>query len=285
MRHLDHRGTFAVGDRVKDFLDLFGVVDGHLDGMGAPQAVKSHGCSLRVGGELVPHREIGEDLVSHVVFTPGGEPLVEPEVVPPHHGNQIPEPLVCQLMRHHNADALHLVSGGSLADEQIDLAVCDQPPILHRPCRKLRDRNHVKLGQRVREAKVVIVAVKRLRGYLERKFAILHPAWRSEDSHQDAMLRLGLDKVEFANHEGQKVSGHLWRVHEANFNLRPRIHKLPALLRHVAQGRESCIHYQGKPKNCLAGRLIPARESPASIQGLKLRRRHDLGHAVDVFVA
>mmetsp|Transcript_59450 Transcript_59450/g.139279 ORF Transcript_59450/g.139279 Transcript_59450/m.139279 type:complete len:286 (-) Transcript_59450:228-1085(-) len=285
MRHLDHRGAFAVGDCIEDFLDLFGGVDGHLDGMGAPQAVKSHGCSLRVGGELIPHCEIREDLVGHVVLTPGGETLVEPKVVPPHHGDQIPEPLVCQLMRHHNADALHLVSRGSLANEQIDLAVCDQPPILHCPCCELRDCNHVKLGQRVREAKVVIVAIKRLRSYLERKLAILHPAWRSEHTHQNAMLRLGLDKVELANHEGQKVSGHFWRVHEANFNFRPRIHKLAALLGHVAQGRESCIHHQGKPKNCLAGRLVPARESPASIQGLKLRRRHDLGHAIDVLVA
>ena len=44
---------------------------------------------------------VGGDKVRPQVLDIRGEALVEPEVVPPLHGDQVAEPLVGQLMRHH----------------------------------------------------------------------------------------------------------------------------------------------------------------------------------------
>mmetsp|Transcript_27893 Transcript_27893/g.64826 ORF Transcript_27893/g.64826 Transcript_27893/m.64826 type:complete len:240 (-) Transcript_27893:531-1250(-) len=239
MGHLDHRCTFAIGDGIKNLLHLLRMVDGDLDGVRAAQAVKAHGSGLRVRGKLVPHCEVGENLVGRIVFTPRSEALVEPQVIPPRHGYEIPEPLVCQLVSHNDAHPLHLVPGSSLSDEEVHLPVRDQAPIFHGPSRKLRDGNHVKLRQRVRDAEVVIIAVQGLRGHLQRKLAILHSAWRRKHPHQHAMLGLRLNEVEFTDHKGQEVGGHLRRIHETDLHLRTGVDEAPAFFGHVAQSRQA----------------------------------------------
>ncbi len=40
------------------------------------------------------------------IFHPAGEALIEPQVIPPHHSDEVPEPLMCQLVSHHHGHPL-----------------------------------------------------------------------------------------------------------------------------------------------------------------------------------
>mmetsp|Transcript_585 Transcript_585/g.1032 ORF Transcript_585/g.1032 Transcript_585/m.1032 type:complete len:328 (+) Transcript_585:960-1943(+) len=100
-QHADHAGALAVGDGVEHLLHLLRVRDGHLDGVAGAEGVQTQRGGLVVHRELVPHLPVGEQLVRGPGLRPAGEPLVEPEVVPPGHGHQVAEPLVRQLVGHH----------------------------------------------------------------------------------------------------------------------------------------------------------------------------------------
>ena len=65
---------------------------------------------------LVELRVLHRGQVGHVL----GEGLVQPEVVPPAHGHEVPEPHVRQLVQHGDGAALHL-RVGDLAAEDVAL--------------------------------------------------------------------------------------------------------------------------------------------------------------------
>ena len=58
---------------------------------------------------LLPHLPIREHFIRRHVLRPAREPFIEPQVVPPCHGDEVPEPLVRELVRYDGADALLLV--------------------------------------------------------------------------------------------------------------------------------------------------------------------------------
>mmetsp|Transcript_94997 Transcript_94997/g.284757 ORF Transcript_94997/g.284757 Transcript_94997/m.284757 type:complete len:202 (+) Transcript_94997:1958-2563(+) len=166
--------------------------------------------------EALPHPPVGEELGADRVLHPRGEALVEPQVVPPLHRDEVAKPLVRELVDDHLRDALQLARGRvGLVDEQVNLAVRDEAPVLHRARRKLRDRHHVGLGQRVRHVKGLVIQVERLRRAPESERAKLRLAWRHEDAYEDAVLGEGRDQVELAHHEREQVRRHPRRRHEA----------------------------------------------------------------------
>ena len=59
-----------------------------------------------MSGRGAGHRE---DVVGGKILHPRGKALVEPEVVPPLHGDQVAEPLVRELVGDHSAHALLLL--------------------------------------------------------------------------------------------------------------------------------------------------------------------------------
>merc|ERR1711968_26515 len=84
----DDARALAVRDEVEDLLHLLRMSDGHLDGMGALKPVELERGALVSVDELVPEVPLWEDEVCREVLHPGGEALVEPEVIPPRHGHQ-----------------------------------------------------------------------------------------------------------------------------------------------------------------------------------------------------
>ncbi len=77
----------------------------------------------------VPFRMHGCD---GLVFHPGGEAFVEPDVVPPLHGDKIAEPLVGHFVRDDDGDLLLGIDRGSFwIDEQRGFAIGDGAEVFH----------------------------------------------------------------------------------------------------------------------------------------------------------
>ena len=255
----------------------------HLDRVRRAQRVEVESAPLHVGDELLPHLPLGVELRRDPRLHPGGKALVEPEVVPPCHRDEVAKPLVGELMDHHLCHALPLPRRRRLVNQQVHLAVGDQPPVLHRPRGKLGDGYHVGLGQGVGLAKGLIVAVEGVARALERERTQLRLARRAENSDQHAALGQGRNVVKLAHHEGQQVGAHARALEEGDglgaVGVRER-----GRLGHVGKRRHVRRHAQRARERRLAQRLVPAWEYFACVDGLTLRGDHQLLFALDVGV-
>ena len=96
----------------------------------------------------------------------GRERLVEPQVVPPAHGDEVAEPHVRHLVQDGLGPPL-VVGVGDLAAEDVDLGEGDRARVLHRAGRELRDEQLVVLAERVGRVEHVLEVVQALPGDLE----------------------------------------------------------------------------------------------------------------------
>ncbi len=112
-------------------------------------------------GDVPLGMPFGDGLVLH----PGGEALVEPEVVPPLHGDHVAEPLVRHLVGDDCGDVLLGGDGGGLGvDEEVGLAVGDAAEVLHGAGFEVGEGDHVELGHGVLNAEVGVVVVQDVLG-------------------------------------------------------------------------------------------------------------------------
>ena len=108
---------------------------------------------LEVHPDAPGRAPVVDDLVGH----PGGERLVEPQVVPPGHRHQVAEPLVRQLVGDHLRDPLlHRQRRGGGIGQQRHLAEGDGARVLHRARLEVGDADLIELAERVGEAEVVL---------------------------------------------------------------------------------------------------------------------------------
>ena len=70
--------------------------------MAAGEGVQFEGLNHGAGHKLVPDVVLGVQRVCGEVLHEAGTALVEPEVGPPLHGHQVPEPLVGRLVANHD---------------------------------------------------------------------------------------------------------------------------------------------------------------------------------------
>ena len=106
----------------------------------------------------------GDGLVLH----PGGKALVEPDVVPPLHGDQVAEPLVGHLVGDDQGDFFLGVDGGCFGiDQQIGLAIGDGAEVFHGAGLEVGQGDEVELLERVGNAEVVVVVVQHVLGDIE----------------------------------------------------------------------------------------------------------------------
>ncbi len=132
LEHRKNGAAFRIRDHVEGVLDVVVARDWLANAPGARKAVERH--------RTVRRREAGEigavlrvQLVHHLVAHPGGERLVEPDVVPPGHGDEVAEPLVRELVRHDVRERAPLAFGCPLGVEQQEpFAEGDEPDVLHR---------------------------------------------------------------------------------------------------------------------------------------------------------
>lgn len=94
LEHAHHAAALTVGDGVEDLVYFLCARDGHGDGMGCIQPVELHGAQHHVRHEWLQVVLLGVQVVGGQGFSEGGETFVQPDVVPPLHGDQVAEPLV-----------------------------------------------------------------------------------------------------------------------------------------------------------------------------------------------
>lgn len=113
--HQDEAGTLGVNDgAVKEGGNLGGGVDGLMDGLDAGEAVAFQGGETITGEEVLPDIKLGIEGVGGKVFNHTGEGFVEPEVVPPGHGDEVAEPLVREFVGDGESNAVFGVKSGGL---------------------------------------------------------------------------------------------------------------------------------------------------------------------------
>ena len=274
-QHPDHRGALAVADAVEDLADLLGVAHFHLDGVGALEPVQRQGpAEVRVD-ELRPHVPFREQMVHRQEFDPGGKPLVEPQMGPPLHGDEVAEPLVRQLVGDDNGHPLARARRRLLGVHQNrGLAVGHRAPVLHGPGGEVGDGQQVHLRQRIGDVKVFVEERQRPRGHVQREPPLLPPTHRRVDPHRHAFFSLRLDVVELADDERQQIGGHHRGLGEPH-GLETAVPGLDRARRHVRNRHPVQRHHQRHREHGLLRRLVPARERAPGVRGLELGDRHD----------
>src|SRR5678815_2531502 len=97
LQHAQHRGPLLVGEQVEHRLAVAGGPYLELDGPGVVETVDAHRGRARhsEGGPALPLRLPGVDREQ---LHEGGEGLVEPDAVPPQHGDEVAKPHVGDLV-------------------------------------------------------------------------------------------------------------------------------------------------------------------------------------------
>ena len=130
---LEGRRTLGIGDAVEVL--LHGVQVDHVgcDRMRGGQLILGVAPRLALVGERHPRvlpTVLGADDGAAVVGAPLGEGLVEPQVVPPLHGDEVAEPHVCQLVQDRHV-AVEVGCRRHPGTEQVLVSVSDAPGVLH----------------------------------------------------------------------------------------------------------------------------------------------------------
>jgi hypothetical protein len=160
---LEGRGPLGVGDPVEADLDRLEVLEVRRDRVRGRQLVLAVGPVLALVGETRPRLVVRRSLHRGVVRGPLGERLVEPQVVPPAHRDQVAEPHVRQLVQH-RVGALLVEPPSLLAAREVLVAKRDAPGVLHGPVVELGDVELVVLVERVGVVERVLEELEALLG-------------------------------------------------------------------------------------------------------------------------
>ena len=269
-QHRDDRLAFGIGDRIERLIGLLDRPDRLHDRVGGGIAVQPHGGFPRAHTVDIraPFRvQSGRRLILH----PAGEPFVQPEIVPPGHGDEIAEPLMRHFMRGDREDALAIAFGTDAWIVQQDaLEGEDRAPVFHR-AEKLglpRPGNIIELRQWIRRAEIVVEEGQDGRCAVERILPLIGFAL----AHDDADIgpsHLAVDPFKIAQAEEQQIAGHDRRTAkgdaaQAIADIFARFH------RHVAERHLVRRNGGGQIEHGLVIRLVPARYKPARIGRFEL---------------
>ena len=84
------------------------MIDWNFDDVTVLQAVQLQGTNCFIVNILLPNFKVRVAKVGCFVFNKCGESLVEPQIGPPLHDNQVAEPLMRQLVANHDYHPLFL---------------------------------------------------------------------------------------------------------------------------------------------------------------------------------
>ena len=168
---LEHRGALGVGDAVEVDLDRLQVRDVGGDRVRGRHLVLPVCPGLLHAGERGPRGGVvgAADLGEHA--GPGRERLVQPQVVPPAHGDQVAEPHVRHLVQHRLAAALVEVAGDLRPEDEV-LQERHAAGVLHRSGVELGHEALVVLAERVRHAERLVVEGESLLGLAEQPLGV-----------------------------------------------------------------------------------------------------------------
>ena len=283
LEHAEHGRALLVGEQVEHGLAVARRAHLELDGPRVLEAVHSHG--RRAGdAEGDPALPLGFPRVHGEQLHEGRERLVEPDAVPPRHGDEVAEPHVRHLVGDHVGDALQLrVRRGGLVDEEGGLAERDGAQVFHGAGGEVGNGEEIQLVAGVRQAVVALEELQRERagGDAEARQRLL--AGHAPDAERRLAHHDGVGGLQLAHDERHEVRGHADGVGEAH-RLFARTRWTLGRDRGVRHRGEALGHHQGDAEDGLEGGLVPAREPAPGIRGLELGGGDGVRHPGRVLV-
>ena len=228
----------------------------------------------------LPIRSVG---IACCDFHEGGERLVQPDAIPPAHGDQVTEPHVGQFVCHNVSDKLLLVLGARFGvDEEQTLAECDAAEVLHRPGREIGERDKVHLLPGVSNSVVLLKPTKAECADIKTKSGQVTFAWHVDNAERGSVNIDCLGGFEPTDNERDQVGAHHHRVGKANGSSTSIDRAF--YFWSVGDCRQALGNIQRHPKYGLVLRFVPAWESTTAIGCLHLCGGDDLFVAVVIDV-
>ncbi len=206
---LEHGGALGVGNAVEVDLDRSYVGHVRRDRVGRGKLVR-----LLQLGEGRPGAAPAGRLGLGQHRRPGGERLVQPQVVPPAHGDQVTEPHVRHLVQYRRRAGL-AAEVGDPGPEHVVLKEGHAARVLHRAGLVLGHEQLVVLAERVAHRERAVEEVEPLPGHLENlvRVQVLGQRLAAVDAERDAVV-LGPYLVIGACRDRGDVGGHQRRRRE-----------------------------------------------------------------------
>ena len=281
LQHAQHRAALFVGEQVEHAVGVAGRLHRVLDRAGVVQGIHVEG-RRALQAELHPTLPLCVEGVHRHGAHEGGEGLVQPDAVPPAHGNQVAEPHVGDFVgddvRHAHPLGLRRLLR---VEEQQHLAEGDATQVFHGPEGEIGNGDEVQLLAGVGD---VVIRGKMTQGEgadLQREFRQVPLADGVHDAQRHAIHVHRLGGLERADDKGHEVGRHFHGVVEG--------HQPPAVARRrlrddgsVGDGVQVVRHDEGDAENGLEIRLVEARKGAAGVGAFKLRGGDDVLVAVVV---
>ena len=290
---LEHRGALGVGDPVEIYLDRLNIGDIGRNRMGGRQLI------LPVRPGLVQLRERGPGrcppgrLGLRERARPGSEGLVQPQVIPPPHGDQVAEPHV----RHFVQDRLAPRLPGEIGDprpENVGLQESDAARVFHRALFEFWHEKLVVFPEGIFYAERTVVEVEALPGGFQDFVRVEIGGQRltAVDAERNAVV-LVADHVIGPGRAGRDVGRHDRSRREVPAQC---LTVLGRAVLGARLGRHVRDHHpvrRGGHRQLVAGlhvRLVEARVHPVRVERLQVRVQVDalvgrVGEPVQPFAA
>ncbi len=267
---LEHARALGVGDAVE--VDLHGLHVRHLgvDRVGGGELVLPVAPVLPDGQEGRPRLgEPGRVGVAPVAG-PLGERLVQPQVVPPAHGDQVTEPHVGQFVQDRVGPLLVLEVGDLRAEQVVRLGVRHAAEVLHRAGVEVGHPELVVLRQRVAHPELLVEEVEALLGDQEQVVGVqvLRHRRPAERTQVDAVVAVAHLVVRPGAHR-RDVGAHPGRLGEVQ-RLERLTRRLLALHRHVGNRPPVRRHGDVPGVDALQVGLVEAGVHPLRVGRLEL---------------
>ena len=190
---LEHGCALGIGDAVEVDLDGGDVRDVGGNGMRRGQLILAIGPRLLDVGERRPRAGVLGCLRLAQHRCERGEGFVEPQVVPPLHGDQVAEPHVRHLVQDGLGASLVVVVGHARPEDVI-LEERDGARVLHCACVELRHEELVVLAEGVGDAEVLVVEGESLLGLGEETLGVheLREGRPAVDPQRDRTVVVGV---------------------------------------------------------------------------------------------
>ena len=145
-------------------------------------------------------------MVYRLVAHPRSEALVQPQRIPPCHRNQVPKPLMRHLVRYDAGHDLLRARGAILRiDQDRNLSVRYQSPILHRAGGKIWYGDMIHLAERVGDAEILVEVRQQIDRHIEGKLPLRLFAGRRPHADHRAVRRPLLGAAQVPHDERQQI--------------------------------------------------------------------------------
>ena len=218
LQHGDDSFTLLVRDGIKRLACLLNGADLLNHRMRCHIGIQAH-CTLAAIDAVQVALPFRVEMRGRLAFHPAGKTFVEPQVIPPRHGYEIAEPLVCNFMGVRCKDALAGAGAGDFWIVQQDaFEGKDGTPIFH-SAEKLALSGAgyiIELWQGIGRVKIFVIIAYNLGRSIKRILALWSIALTDHDANFGRTDLFG-NAVKFAHSEKQQIGRHFRCSSKADF--------------------------------------------------------------------